>query len=133
MRPDLVFRSEDRDVYVADIKYKLTDTGRGRTPDYYQLLAYTTGLALPEGVLIYCQADTAPPRAITVRHAGKRLRTFPLDLRGTAGEIEAAALGLAEWIVNNARSVATASSYRGSSPARWSPSAPLRGVTVNRQ
>lgn len=107
MRPDLVFRAEDRDVYVADIKYKLTDTGRGRTPDYYQLLAYATALALPEGVLIYCQADTAPPRAITVRHAGKRLRTFPLDLRGTAEDIEAAALGLAEWILNNARSVST--------------------------
>ena len=41
--------------FVADIKYKLTDeTAAGRHPDYYQLLAYTTALDLPEGVLIYC-------------------------------------------------------------------------------
>ena len=40
---------------MADIKYKLTDdTAAGRNADYYQLLAYTTALNLPEGVLIYC-------------------------------------------------------------------------------
>ena len=55
IRPDLVFRSAGTPSFVADIKYKLTDdTAAGRNADYYQLLAYTTALDLPEGVLIYC-------------------------------------------------------------------------------
>ena len=55
IKPDLVFRSAGTPSFVADIKYKLTgeDAG-GHHPDYYQLLAYTTALDLPEGVLIYC-------------------------------------------------------------------------------
>ena len=68
IRPDLVFRSGDAARFVADIKYKLTDdAAAGRHPDYYQLLAYTTALDLPEGVLIYCldanrDALTGEPR-----------------------------------------------------------------------
>ena len=55
IKPDLVFRSVGTPSFVADIKYKLTDdTAAGRAADYYQLLAYTTALDLPEGVLIYC-------------------------------------------------------------------------------
>jgi len=55
IRPDLVFRSGGATRFVADVKYKLTDdTAAGRNADYYQLLAYTIALDLPEGVLIYC-------------------------------------------------------------------------------
>ena len=41
---DLVFRDlrEGQVRYVGYIRYKLTDSGRGRSSDYYQLLAYTT-------------------------------------------------------------------------------------------
>ena len=63
MRPDLVFREPGGDErYVGDVKYKLTADARGRSGDYYQLLAYTTAMDLPEGVLIYCrrQDDTRP-------------------------------------------------------------------------
>lgn len=42
IRPDLVFRRQGHEVYVADIKYKLTDDARARTADYYQLLAACT-------------------------------------------------------------------------------------------
>ena len=55
IQPDLVFQSAGTTSFVADVKYKLTGVdARGRHPDYYQLLAYTTALDLPEGVLIYC-------------------------------------------------------------------------------
>ena len=44
MYPDLVFRDlrEGQVRYVGYIKYKLIDSGSGRSSDYYQLLAYTT-------------------------------------------------------------------------------------------
>ncbi len=55
IKPDLLFSANGAPRFVADIKYKLTDdTAAGRNADYYQLLAYTTALDLPEGVLIYC-------------------------------------------------------------------------------
>ena len=55
IKPDLLFSANRTPRFVADIKYKLTDdTAAGRNTDYYQLLAYTTALDLPEGVLIYC-------------------------------------------------------------------------------
>jgi len=55
IRPDLVFHSGESTSLVADIKYKLTDeSAGGTTADLYQLLAYTTALNLPEGLLIYC-------------------------------------------------------------------------------
>ena len=71
MRPDLVFERRGRTVYVGDIKYKLTESGEARNPDYYQMLAYTTALGLNEGVLIYCHAeDGSPGRQVTVRNSG---------------------------------------------------------------
>ena len=55
IKPDLLFSANSTPRFVADIKYKLTgEDAIGRHPDYYQLLAYTTALDLPEGVLIYC-------------------------------------------------------------------------------
>ena len=49
MRPDLEFRDyAGLARYVGDIKYKLAENARGRSNDYYQLLAYTTAIDLPE-------------------------------------------------------------------------------------
>lgn len=107
MYPDLELWSGDELVYVGDVKYKLTGSGLGRNADYYQLLAYATALGMPEGLLIYCQADgTVPDREITVRNAGTSLRTHALDLSGTPAEAEAAVEGLAEllWERTMARS-----------------------------
>ncbi len=59
--PDLLFVRDGAPILVADIKYKLTDdTAAGRSADYYQLLAYTTALNLPGGVLIYCLDANRP-------------------------------------------------------------------------
>ena len=91
LRPDLVIRGGRRNLLVGDVKYKLTGTGRARNPDYYQLHAYTTALGLSQGVLIYCQADDAPPRRTVIRgHEGeKTLTCFPLPLSGTRQDVEA--------------------------------------------
>lgn len=99
IRPDLVFRRQGQEVYVADIKYKLTDDARAQTSDYYQLLAYTTALDLPEGVLIYCMADGGrPERTVTVRHAGKLLNTRAINLSGSPTEVTAEIAKAATWI-----------------------------------
>jgi 5-methylcytosine-specific restriction enzyme subunit McrC len=107
MYPDLVFRAGNQAVYVADAKYKLTGTGRARNPDYYQLLAYTTAMNLPEGVLVYCQADgPLPPRAIEVRHTGRRLQTYALDLSGPPATVTRSVNELARWIAGRAEALA---------------------------
>lgn len=83
MNPDLLFLRGAEVVFVADVKYKLTGGGLARTSDYYQLLAYTTALRLPRGMLIYCRADLAPDRVITVVGGNQRLHTYPVDLSGS--------------------------------------------------
>ena len=99
MRPDLVFERRGRTVYVGDIKYKLTESGEARNPDYYQMLAYTTALGLNEGVLIYCHAeDGSPGRQVTVRNSGQVLHCQPLDLTGPPQEVAQQIDDLANWI-----------------------------------
>ena len=103
IRPDLVFQHRGAPVFVADIKYKLTADARARSGDYYQLLAYTTALDLPEGLLIYCLADGGrPERAITVRHAGKTLHTLAIDLTGPPASVDQTFAELADWIAARA-------------------------------
>ena len=104
IRPDLVFRRQDHEVFVADIKYKLTDDARARTSDYYQLLAYTTALDLPEGVLIYCMADGGrSERTVTVRHSGKLLKTLDIDLSRSPTEVAEEIAKAATWIDQRVR------------------------------
>ena len=127
IKPDLLFRTAGLPTFVADIKYKLTDEAAGgRHPDYYQLLAYTTALDLPEGVLIYCldanrpddpdnhgstsdltrrrateasdSAGTGAVSSVRVRHAGKVLHTYALDLSGTTKDVARNLGELADWI-----------------------------------
>lgn len=100
IKPDLTFLRGRRAVYVGDAKYKLTDSGFGYHADYYQLLAYTTALDLPEGVLVYCRdADTpAPPQEVTVRHAGKRLHSRALTLAGGPADLDCEIDDLGKWI-----------------------------------
>ena len=105
MYPDLVFYEGDRPRYVADVKYKLTATGLGRSDDYYQLLAYTAALGLEEGLLIYCQADgEAPPREIHVDSVGKRLLTYSLPLSGSTRDVESAMTELVRFVEDRMRS-----------------------------
>jgi len=122
IRPDLVFRTAGSPSFVADIKYKLADgAAAGHHPDYYQLIAYTTALDLPEGALIYCldtnrpddpdndnpQPTPRPPalpaiRSIRVRYTDKVLHTYALDLSGTTQDIASNLGELADWIEERA-------------------------------
>ena len=107
MAPDLVFAGIDGRLYVGDVKYKITTSGMGLSPDYYQLLAYTTALDLPEGVLVYCQVDgELPPKMVEARFSGKRLFTYAVDLRGSAEQVERSISELANWIADRARPAA---------------------------
>ena len=105
IRPDLRFRhpSSGSVTYVGDIKYKLTADAQGRAADYYQLLAYTTALDLPEGVLIYCRTDAGEPAGeVTVRHAGKKLHVRAVNLTGSPAEVANEVADLADWIAARA-------------------------------
>ena len=104
IKPDLIFeRAHGTTAYIADSKYKITSDGFGREADYYQILAYTTALNVPEGMLIYCQHDgSAPPQQIDVRNLGTRLATWALRLDRTPGHVEQELQALAIQITKRA-------------------------------
>lgn len=103
MAPDLVFRRAKAAVFVGDTKYKLSPDGRGRSSDYYQMLAYVTALGLPAGVLIYCQeSGAAPQREVVVHNHGARLMTYALPMSGNSAALEAELRTLADWIAAEA-------------------------------
>lgn len=107
MRPDLVFRDtiSGEIAYVGDIKYKVSGDGTGRSNDYYQLLAYTTALDLPSGILIYCKHAKSEVNKSTVfvRNAGKKLIVRAIDLAGPPLSVEGEISSLADLIVESAR------------------------------
>lgn len=110
IKPDLEFRlpGSRQVIYVGDVKYKLTAEAVARSPDYYQLLAYTTALNLPEGVLIYCQTDGGKPAGeITVRQSGTKLHVRVVDLTGPPDEVAREIQRLANWIVTRSDGVQT--------------------------
>ena len=54
-------------------------------------------------MLIYCQSSgEAPRKEVNVRHAGKALLTYPLDLSGPPGVLETSLATLADWIAHTA-------------------------------
>lgn len=108
MQPDLVFRKpgEAHPRLVGDVKYKLVVDARGRSSDYYQLLAYATAMDLPEGMLIYCRGqDDADRRTLTVRNAGINLTLQSVDLTGSPQQVENEIAALAETIEGTAARV----------------------------
>jgi 5-methylcytosine-specific restriction enzyme subunit McrC len=99
--PDLTFGPMHRPAYVADVKYKLNESGVGRNSDYYQVLAYATALSLPEALLIYCHdAGGAPPVEVVVRGSRTRLVTHRLSLAGSIADIDVAVRQLGQLIVD---------------------------------
>ena len=81
LAPDLSWWENDRCLFVGDCKYKRAKVEGVPNADLYQLLAYTTALDLPDGLLIYA-AGEYPAGTHTVTHAGKRLHVVTLDLAG---------------------------------------------------
>ncbi|ALU39028.1 hypothetical protein AS188_03880 [Kocuria flava] len=83
--PDLGVRVGAHWRFVGDVKYK-RDAGPGHEADLYQLLAYATATGLPEATLIYAQGPQVPVTH-EVRHAGKRLHLWHLDLTSEPREV----------------------------------------------
>ena len=79
LQPDLSWWVGDRCVFVGDVKYKRTDSGDGKNPDLYQLLAYTAATGLETGLLIYA-LGARETRRHYVPSVGKELVVEVLDL-----------------------------------------------------
>ena len=86
LRPDLSWWDGSTCTFVGDAKYKQIKDANVPNADLYQLLAYTTALNLPGGLLIYAQGE-AEQVVHQVRYAGKRLEIAALDLSGTIDEL----------------------------------------------
>ena len=85
LMPDLTWWDGEVCTFVGDVKYKRVDGGVPNA-DLYQLLAYTTALGLPGGLLIYAEGEREHA-TYTVRHSGKRLEVVTLDLSGTLEQL----------------------------------------------
>ena len=100
LRPDLTWWEGSRCVFVGDVKYKNL-TGRSvPNSDMYQLLAYSTALDLPGGLLVYAK-DEAEARTYHVRHSGAVLEVEALDISGTLDQ----ALARVELLADKVRAL----------------------------
>ena len=79
LRPDLTWWKGRKCLFVGDAKYKKLINESAPNADLYQLLAYTTALNLPGGMLIYAKGE-ADKETYEILHAGKRLEVVALDL-----------------------------------------------------
>ena len=87
LKPDLSWWDGQACTFVGDFKYKKL-TGRSvPKSDLYQLLAYTTALDLPGGLLIYAKSERVKSASYRVHHSGKRLDVAALDLSGTLQDV----------------------------------------------
>ncbi len=86
LRPDLSWWDGRVCRFVGDAKYKRIPHSHVPNADLYQILAYTTALNLPGGLLIYAKGE-ADEVSYHVRYSGKRLEVVALDLSGTLDEV----------------------------------------------
>ena len=99
LEPDLSWWRGGTCVFVGDAKYKNIEGGGVPNADLYQLLAYTTALDLPGGLLVYARdEDERESITYTVRHSGKRLEVAALDLSGTLEQVLARVKELASRV-----------------------------------
>jgi 5-methylcytosine-specific restriction enzyme subunit McrC len=97
LKPDLSWWNGPTCTFVGDAKYKRVKHAQVPNADLYQLLAYTTALDLPGGLLIYAEGE-ADDVAHQVRHAGKQLEVATLDLSGSIDDLRAEIGKLAERV-----------------------------------
>ena len=97
LKPDLSWWNGPTCTFVGDAKYKRVKHAYVPNADLYQLLAYTTALDLPGGLLVYAEGE---PRDVCheVRHAGKHLEITTLDLSGTIEDVQREIISLAERV-----------------------------------
>lgn len=97
LKPDLSWWTGPTCTFVGDAKYKRVKHAHVPNADLYQLLAYTTALDLPGGLLVYAEGE---PRDVCheVRHAGKHQEITTLDLSGTIEDLQREISSLAERV-----------------------------------
>ena len=86
IRPDLSWWDGENCMFVGDAKYKKVVHSSVPNADLYQLLAYTTALNLPGGLLIYAKGE-AEAATYEIRNTCKQIEVVALDLSGTLEEI----------------------------------------------
>ena len=86
LKPDLSWWDGETCMFVGDAKYKKIVHSTVPNADLYQLLAYTTALDLPGGLLIYAQGE-AEAATYDIRHTCKQLEVVALDLSCSLEEI----------------------------------------------
>ena len=86
LKPDLTWWDGRTCMFVGDAKYKRIDVKSVPHADIYQILAYTTALNLPGGMLVYAKGE-AEDNEYVVRRADKRLEVFALDLAGSIEDL----------------------------------------------
>ena len=96
IKPDLSWWKAGTCVFAGDAKYKINHQ-HAPNADVYQLLAYSTALGLPGGILIYAKGER-DPATYEVRNAGKRLEVVALDLAGEPAELLEQIGGLADRV-----------------------------------
>lgn len=97
LKPDLSWWNGPTCTFVGDAKYKRIKHAHVPNADLYQLLAYTTALDLPGGLLIYAEGE-ADDVVHRVRHAGKQLEVATIDLSGSIDSLQAEIGKLAERV-----------------------------------
>ncbi len=97
LKPDLTWWHGSSCLFVGDAKYKRITHSHVPNADLYQLLAYTTALDLPGGLLIYAKGEAAET-TYHVRHSGKRLEVAALDLSGALDDVLSRVSDLADRI-----------------------------------
>ena len=86
LRPDLSWWDGAVCMFVGDAKYKRIDYKQVPNADLYQLLAYTTALNLPGGLLVYAKGEKEPTK-YRIEHADKALEVVALDLSGSIEDL----------------------------------------------
>ena len=91
LRPDFSWWDGRVCTFVGDAKYKRATDERTPNADLYQMLAYTTALDLPGGLLVYAEGDANSGTSEIdhrIRHAGKHFHVVTLDLAGPIARLD---------------------------------------------
>jgi 5-methylcytosine-specific restriction enzyme subunit McrC len=98
MAPDLVVRRGTEVVLVGDASYSMGADGYLASRDYVSLVAYTTAMGLPTGLLVHCNSDRSPDSEIVIRNAGTRILCRPIRLDGSYAAVRRSLDALADLV-----------------------------------
>jgi 5-methylcytosine-specific restriction enzyme subunit McrC len=98
MAPDLVVRRGTEVVLVGDAKYSMGADGYLVSRDYVDLVAYTTAMGLPTGLLVHCNATRSPQSEMVIRNAGTRILCRPIRLDGSYAAVCASLDAVADLV-----------------------------------